>query len=63
MRSAALVLAGVFLGGALDHVILAIARSPRTPYGIRSGPYGNWMLALFDLVIASVILRGALTTK
>jgi hypothetical protein len=63
MRAAAFVLAGVFLGGALDHAILAIARSPRTPYGIRSGPHGNWMLALFDLVIASALIRGALALR
>jgi hypothetical protein len=49
----ALLLAGHFFGGTIDHIILALKRSELTPYGIRSEVRGNWGLAGLDLVIAS----------
>ena len=50
----ALFLSGLFFGGAVDHVILALRRSEHTPYGRRVGIRGNWLLAGFDLAIAMV---------
>ena len=46
------------LGGAIDHAILALRRSERTPYGARLGIIGNWAFAGFDLaiVVAGYIL-------
>jgi hypothetical protein len=51
----ALFLSGLFFGGALDHVILALKRSELTPYGIRSGVRGNWGLAALDGALAAVL--------
>jgi len=45
----ALFLSGLFFGGAIDHVILAVMGSDITPYGVRSGRGGNWALAGLDL--------------
>jgi hypothetical protein len=44
---------GIFFGGAVDHVILALKRSEHTPYGVRSGVAGNWWLAALDTAIAA----------
>jgi hypothetical protein len=54
-RQASLFFSGVFFGGALDHAILGVMRSPVTPYGIRWGVAGNWLLAAFDLAVAAVL--------
>lgn len=48
----ALFLSGLFFGGAIDHAILALLRSERTPYGARVGIKGNWAFAGLDLAIA-----------
>lgn len=48
----ALVATGIFLGGALDHILLALAGSRRTPYGLRAGVAGNWLLAAVDAGLA-----------
>lgn len=48
----ALFLSGLFFGGAMDHAILALLRSKRTPYGARVGIQGNWIFAILDLIIA-----------
>ncbi len=37
----ALFASGLFAGGAIDHVILAVMHSPMTPYGVRWGVGGN----------------------
>jgi len=42
----------MFAGGAIDHAILAVRRRPHTPYGIRTTPAGNWVLAVFDAALA-----------
>jgi len=53
-RKVSLFLSGLFLGGAIDHVILALMKSPLTPYGVNVGVTGNWGLGLFDLLVAAL---------
>lgn len=53
----ALFLSGLFFGGAIDHVILAVLGRELTPYGVRSGVVGNWMLGGFDLMLAAGLYR------
>jgi hypothetical protein len=58
MRSAstaAIFCSGVFFGGAVDHAILALKGSRRTPYGLTVGVRGNWSLAVLDAVLAGVM--------
>ena len=50
--SAALFCSGVFFGGAVDHAILALKRAEQTPYGVKSGPAGNWAFAALDALLA-----------
>ena len=50
-----LFLSGLFFGGAIDHVILAIMNDPLTPYGLKLGVIGNWGLAALDLVLAALL--------
>jgi hypothetical protein len=45
----AVFLGGFFFGGAMDHVILALAGRADTPYGIHAGVAGNWVMAALDL--------------
>ncbi len=52
MAKTAMFLAGMFFGGAIDHVILAAAGRTETPYGLHSGVTGNWALAALDLAVA-----------
>jgi hypothetical protein len=47
-----MLVAGVFLGGAIDHGLLALRRSPMSPYQVRVGVLGNWALALVDIAVA-----------
>ena len=47
-----LFLSGLFFGGAIDHVILALLHSERTPYGARVGIKGNWTFAGLDFFLA-----------
>jgi hypothetical protein len=47
-----LFLAGMFAGGAIDHLILAMKREVNTPYGLRVGVMGNGLLALLDAAAA-----------
>jgi hypothetical protein len=49
---AALFCSGVFFGGAIDHAILAMKGSERTPYGVSAGVAGNWLLAALDSALA-----------
>jgi hypothetical protein len=46
-----LFLSGLFFGGALDHVILALRGATETHYGIAAGVAGNWAFAAFDIVV------------
>ena len=55
MAKTTLFLSGLFFGGAIDHVILAVQRSPLTPYGLRFGVGGNWGLALLDLAVTTLL--------
>ncbi len=55
----ALFCSGVFAGGAVDHTILALKRADRTPYGVRSGVAGNWLLAILDGLAAAVLYASA----
>lgn len=48
----ALFLSGLFFGGAIDHAILALLHSERTPYGARVDIRGNWAFAGLYFVIA-----------
>ena len=54
MVKAAVFLAGLFFGGAIDHVILAVMGRTETPYGVHSGITGNWALAALDLILTVV---------
>jgi hypothetical protein len=54
----ALFVAGIFFGGAIDHLILAAVGSETTPYGVRSGVAGNWALAGLDLAMTGVLYLG-----
>ena len=49
----ALFCSGLFVGGAIDHAILALKRVERTPYGFRSGVAGNWALVGLDALLAA----------
>jgi hypothetical protein len=51
----ALFVSGLFFGGAVDHLILAVRRSKFTPYGIPVGTIGNWELAMLDGGIAAFL--------
>lgn len=53
----ALVLSGVFVGGAIDHAALAMLGRRTTPYGIRTGRVGNLMFAALDMALAGLFLR------
>ena len=53
----ALFASGMFAGGAVDHVVLALMRSPLTPYGVRSGVAGNWLFEAIDALVAIGLLR------
>lgn len=53
-RRGALFLSGLFFGGAVDHVLLALKRSAVTPYGVRAGVRGNWVLAALDGGLATL---------
>lgn len=44
-------LGGVFFGGAVDHVVLALSGRVDTPYGVRVGVGGNWAMAALDAVL------------
>ncbi len=54
-QKGSLFLSGLFFGGAIDHVILALINSPLTPYGLKLGVIGNWGIAALDLVIACIL--------
>ncbi len=54
-RKISLFLSGLFFGGAIDHVILALMNSPFTPYGLQLGVIGNWGLAVLDTVLAALL--------
>jgi hypothetical protein len=49
-----LFLSGFFFGGTVDHIIFAV-RGTLAPYGVKLGFTGNILMALLDLVIASVL--------
>ncbi len=52
---AALFGSGLFFGGAIDHAILALKRSDRTPYGVTAGVAGNWLFAVLDSALAGAL--------
>lgn len=54
-REFALFLSGLFFGGAIDHVILALLGSQLTPYGVKSGIGGNWALGILDMALAALL--------
>lgn len=51
MSQLAIFLGGVFFGGAVDHVILALIGRGETPYGIHVGVSGNWAMAALDFFL------------
>jgi hypothetical protein len=56
-----MLVAGIFLGGAIDHGILALRRSPISPYQVHVGVGGNWAFAILDLAVALGAAAVALT--
>ncbi len=46
-----LFLSGLFFGGMVDHLFLALRKSTVTPYGYRWGVKGNWVLASLDAML------------
>ena len=50
-----LFLSGFFFDGTVDHIIFAIRRTS-APYGLKLGVSGNLLMALFDLIIATILL-------
>jgi hypothetical protein len=48
--------AGIFFGGAVDHLVLVGMHSVLTPYGVRVGVSGNAGLAVLDIVISIGLL-------
>lgn len=59
----AMLVGGVFLGGAIDHAILALRGSPVSPYHVRVGVGGNWALAILDLAVALAAVLVAQRTR
>jgi hypothetical protein len=57
LSQTALFASGIFFGGAVDHAILAAMRRDVTPYGVKAGVAGNWMLAATDPVVAGLLYR------
>jgi hypothetical protein len=53
----ALFTSGLFFGGAIDHAILAAQGREQTPYGVRVGVSGNWLMAAGDLLVAAMLYR------
>jgi hypothetical protein len=51
MSNLMIFLAGLFFGGAIDHVILALAGRVDTPYGVDVGVAGNWAMAALDIAL------------
>jgi hypothetical protein len=51
MAKIAVFFAGLFFGGAIDHMILAAAGRTTTPYGIEVGVVGNVALAGLDFLL------------
>jgi hypothetical protein len=45
----------MFLGGAIDHAILANSGREESPHGLHVGVSGNWGMAFLDLVIALIV--------
>jgi hypothetical protein len=54
-QKTALFLSGLFFGGAIDHMILAVMGSNVTPYGLHSGIWGNWALASLDMSLTVLL--------
>jgi hypothetical protein len=48
-----LFVSGIFFGGAIDHFVLLLMGSGRTPYGLDVGVGGNAALAALDLAISA----------
>ena len=53
----ALFMSGLCFGGAEDHAILASLGREVTPYGVRAGVAGNWVLAGVDLLLALALFH------
>jgi hypothetical protein len=53
----ALFLCGLFFGGALDHLLFVVLKSPTSHYGLRLEPSGQLAFAALDLIVASVLYR------
>jgi hypothetical protein len=55
-----LFIAGVFFGGAMDHILFAARGSGTSHYGYEIGVKGNWLMSLFDLAITALLIWLAL---
>jgi hypothetical protein len=51
-----LFLAGLFFGGALDHILFALNKSETSHYGFNIGISGNWIMALLDTTITALLV-------
>jgi hypothetical protein len=52
----ALFIAGVFFGGALDHILFAAKGSGTSHYGYEIGVNGNWLMSLLDTSITAILI-------
>ena len=52
--------AGIFFGGALDHILFAAQGSGTSHYGYEIGIHGNWLMSLFDTSITALLIWLAL---
>ncbi|HEY0157886.1 MAG TPA: hypothetical protein VGF28_11420 [Thermoanaerobaculia bacterium] len=52
----ALFFSGSFCCGAVNHTIAGLQQRVETPYGIRVGVAGNWVLFAFDVAMMFLLL-------
>jgi hypothetical protein len=55
LAKTSLFLSGVFFGGMLDHVLLALRGATETHYGLTVGVAGNWAFAALDLTVTAAL--------
>ena len=55
LAKASLFLSGLFFGGGLDHILLALRGETETHYGFEAGVAGNWAFAAFDLMLTAAL--------
>lgn len=53
----ALVLLGLTLGDAINHLLLAYSHSPFSTHGIRIGVAGNWTMVAVNTLVVGILWR------